>query len=159
MGSTWRPRNKPSYSCWSSDKGVKTYTSGKMASLTRVLGKLDFCIQKKETRPSALWTEVNSKWIIDLYMTPETLKLPGEDTSQYRCRQDISEKTLWHRKQSQELTDEIMWNKSFYPGRRQSQEWTDSLQNEKKKSLPTTIRLEIIITNIYKELQKLNIKN
>jgi hypothetical protein len=60
-------------------KAPKTHNGEKTASTTNVAGKLDMCLQKTETRyRSFTLYKYELKWIKDLNIRPETLKLVHE---------------------------------------------------------------------------------
>jgi hypothetical protein len=62
----------------------KTYDGEKTASSTNVAGKVVICLQKIETDPClSPCTSIISKWIKDLNIRPETLKLVQEKAGEY----------------------------------------------------------------------------
>ena len=60
-----------------------------------VLGKLDRCIQKSETRPLSYTTRINSKLIKDLNVGPQTIKVLerniGSKISDVACSNILSD--------------------------------------------------------------------
>jgi hypothetical protein len=61
------------------DKVAKNYDGEKTASSTNVLGKVLICFQKTETISClSPCISINLKWIKDLNIRPETLKLVQE---------------------------------------------------------------------------------
>jgi hypothetical protein len=67
----------------------KTYDGEKTASSTNVLGKVVICLEKTETRSMFITLySINSKWMKDLNIRPETLKLVQERSGN-RYRQGL----------------------------------------------------------------------
>ena len=64
------------------DKGGKNITTGKRKFLQQtVLGKLDSYLQKNQAKllSHTIYVKINSKWIKDLNVKPETIKLLEEN--------------------------------------------------------------------------------
>ena len=62
------------------DRGIKNIQWDNIVSSVMVSGKLDSHRQKNEARPHYLtpYTKINSKWIKDLTIRPETIKILEE---------------------------------------------------------------------------------
>ena len=69
------PRNKPIHIRLIYDKGPKYIQWEKRVSSVKDVRKLDSHLQKNEIKPFTPYTKMNSKWIKDLNIKLETIKL------------------------------------------------------------------------------------
>ena len=128
-----------------------------------VLGKLASYMSKMKLEHSLTpYTKINSKWIKDLYVRPDTIKLLEENIG--RTLYDINHSKILFGPPPREMeikTEINKWDlmelKSFYTGKetinktkRQPSEWEKVFASEATD--------KGLISKIYKQLMQLNIK-
>jgi hypothetical protein len=141
-----------------------------------LLGKVVICLQKTESRFWEKWlsacrklkvdsclspcASINSKWIKDLNIRPETLKLVQERAGYTLKAIRIGKDFLSRTQATQQLRERInKWDymklKSSAQQKKWSLNWRDHLQNGRKIFASCTSD-KGLITRIYRELKKLN---
>jgi hypothetical protein len=93
-------------------KAPKTYNGETTASSTNMLGKLDICLQKTETRSMFVTLyKYQLKWIKDFNSRPETLKLVQGRTGNTLELIGIGNNFLNRTQMAQQLKDRIqIWD-------------------------------------------------
>jgi hypothetical protein len=137
-------------------KSPKTYNGEKTASLTNVAGKSGYPSAKPETRSMFItYTSTNSKWIKDLNIRPETLKLVYERVGNTLKVIAIGKDFLNRTSAAQQLRERLdKWDfiklKIFCTAKlkRPSTEW--------EKIFSSYTSDKGLITRIYRELNRLN---
>jgi hypothetical protein len=126
-----------------------------------LLGKLDICLQKIETDPClSPCTSINSQWIKDLNIIPETLKLVKERTGNTLEAIDTGYDLLNRTQLAQQPRERIdKWDymklKSFFTTKEMVSK-LKRLPTEWEKIFPIYTSDKELITRIYRELKKLN---
>jgi hypothetical protein len=150
------------YACLIFDKGDKKHTMEKRQPLQKMLlGKLSICKQKTEIDPClSPCTSIISKWIKDLNIRPEALKLAQERAGKTLEAVSIGKCSLSRTKAAQQLRERIdKWDymklKSFCTAK----EMVSKLKRpptEWEKIFASYTSDKDLITRIYRDLKKLN---
>ena len=142
-------------------KNPRIYNGEKTISSTNGFGKLACHMQKNKTGPYLIpYTEINSKWIKDSNVRPESIKLLKENIGNMLSETDLSNIFILDLSPQTRATGKQMWlhqtqkscraKETLNKTKRQLSEWKKPFGNDTSD--------KELISKIYEELIQLNRK-